>query len=87
MKTPTLNITKAANKDGTIHPELHELLSELITQLQNNLSDEGIQVPLQPTSNIILLNTPQSTGRFIYDSTEDLAKVNINGTFKTITTS
>lgn len=58
--------------------------SQLTTVLQNILSDEGLLVPQQPTTNITILDNTKSIGRLVYDSTTNQLKININGTFKVV---
>jgi hypothetical protein len=77
---------RIANPDGTIHQDFHGLLSQLITQLQQNLSNEGYKMPQQNAANIAILNNTKSTGALVYDKDNHVLKVNLNGTFKTITT-
>lgn len=87
MIVPNLPKGPVVDNKGNM-TELWELFfSQLITALQNNLSNEGIILPQQPTTNIAKLTGPQSIGAVIYDNTLNVAKVNLNGTFKTITTS
>lgn len=69
-----------------MHPYWYGLFSQLNTQMMSNLSNEGFVPPSQPAANIALL-TQSKNGTLVYDSDNDLMKVNINGTFKTITTS
>lgn len=76
--------------DGTtrymMHPAWHNFFSQLMIELQNNASNQGIVMPKQPAANIAFLN-PQKFGAIVYDSDNNVAKINLNGTFKTITTS
>jgi hypothetical protein len=87
MKIANLPEDKLVDENRNLTPQWKLFLSELITQLQNNLSNEGIILPPQTTTDIALLTSSKSIGALIYDSTLDVAKVNLNGTFKTITTS
>lgn len=87
MIIPNLPNAQMVDKNGNMMQVWQLFFSQLITALQNNLSNEGIILPQQPTTNIALLTSAQSIGAVIYDSTLDVAKVNLNGTFKTITTS
>ncbi len=72
------------DKEGRPTVEFHKTLASLFTVLQSNLSDEGIFVPQQSTTNIAVLNNALSTGALVYDSTTHELKVNINGTFKVV---
>lgn len=86
MKIPNLIHEKIIDEHGRLHPAWRDVLEQLFTQLQLNLSNEGYVVPQQPTTNITKLNTSKSIGALLYDSTTNELKVNLNGTFKTIQT-
>ncbi len=87
MKTPSLNKLQVANSDGSIHTDLRNFLSALLIGINTSLSDEGINIPAQSASNIVLLNNMKSNRNIIYDSDNKVAKINIDGVYKTITTS
>lgn len=74
------------SKRYMMHPAWHDFLSQLTIELQNNASNQGIVMPKQPAANFAFLN-PQKFGAIVYDSDNNVAKINLNGTFKTITTS
>lgn len=88
-----VQLTEHANGEKTyhMHPAWHQFFSLLTTALQTNLSQEGFTVPQQPTTNINLLTQSKSVGSFIYDSTTNQMKVNLNvggvPTWKIVTTS
>lgn len=84
MNIPNLTKLKVSDKEGNIHPEFFELLSQLLLQMQQNLSNEGFIIPQQTSDNITQLSTQQSKGALLYDKELDLLKVNINGVFKTV---
>lgn len=84
MIIPNLNKIKVSDENGNMHPELHELLSQIITALQQNLSDEGYKLPQQTTTNIIKLSNPKSKGAIIYDTDTDKFMVCINSAFRTV---
>lgn len=75
------------DKNGVMATPWQQFFSQLLISLNTGLSNEGIILPQQTAANIALLIGTQSIGALIYDSTNNLAKVNLNGTFKTITTS
>jgi hypothetical protein len=76
------------HEDGkNLHQDWHLFFSQLVGALQKVLSNEGTLLPQQTTDNINLLTANKSIGALIYDSTTDEAKVNLNGAWKTITTS
>jgi hypothetical protein len=84
MITPNLPIGRWIDENGHPTPEMMGVFSQLISEMQNNLSNEGYKVPQQPTSNVQALNTAQSEGALLYDSDTKELKVNINGTFKVV---
>lgn len=86
MNTPSLGDIKASNPDGSMHNELRVLLGQIITQLQQNLSNEGYKLPQLSTAQITQLNTDKSKTALVYNHETDEAFVNINGTFKKILT-
>lgn len=92
MNIPNYENTPFVNEDGYLTDQWSLILQQLITLLQQNLSDQGYQVPQQPTTTINTLITQfnaaplpsQYFGDIIYDSTTDELKVNIAGTFKVV---
>ena len=88
MNVPNLPPDKTlVDATGKITDTWYTFFSQLIVLMQQNLSDQGIKLPQQTAETITSLNTAQSTGALLYDSTNDLLKVNIDGTFRTVTTS
>lgn len=86
MNVPNYQNTQAVDKNGYFSSPWQMILNQLLTQMQNALSDEGFVVPSQSASEIAkLTNSPNGT--LIYDSTNNLLKVKIGGTFRTVTTS
>lgn len=81
-----MNIPNPPIKEfSDVHPIIGNFISILIKQMKLNLSDEGLNIPNQPTTAIDqLTNTPN--GSVIYDETTHEAKIKVNGTYKTITT-
>lgn len=74
------------SKRYMMHPAWHDFLSQLTIELQNNASNQGIVIPQQSQDNIVNFLNPQKFGAMVYDSTNNLAKININGVYRTITT-
>lgn len=66
--------------------EWRSIFQQLFEVLQARIGDEGIVIPSQSAANIGLL-TNSSNGTLVYDSTNNLVKINIAGAWKTITTS
>ena len=74
--------------DGSGKPSdaLHRIFTNIITQLQINLSDEGYIFPSQNETNINSLSGTKHIAKILYDSTNQVMKVNNDGTFKEIYT-
>jgi hypothetical protein len=87
MNIPNFQSSKFVDSNGYLTNEWQLIMQQLIQALQQNLSNEGYKLPQQSAANIATLNTTDSTGNLIYDSTNNVAKVNLNGTYVTITTS
>lgn len=86
MKIPNFIEERLVDETGKLSPVWRNIFISLFDEMNNNLSDEGIKAPHQTTDNITLLNTTKSTGKFLYDTDKKKAFVNIDGTFKEITT-
>lgn len=87
MTIPNLPISQLLDEQKRdLHPDWKFFFNELTRALQQNLSDEGLQSPLQSTSNIVLLNGQQSNGRYLYNTQTHKGMVCENGIFKTIMT-
>lgn len=84
MNIPNLPLDAIVDQSGKLTDPWKVFFEQLISELQKNVSNEGYILPEQPTSNIALLTDLK--GAIIYDSDNDLAKVNLNGTFRTILT-
>jgi len=87
VSIPNLYKGKFVDKEGMLTDGAKLFLSQLITQLQNILSPEGIALPKQSAANITVLNTTKSIGNVLFNTDTSEAMVNLTGTFKTITTS
>lgn len=83
-------------KDGMINDYWALFFDNLTSVLQNNYSNEGVQIPMQSAANIANLNATEpnpptgantrlSTANILYDSTNHEFKGNINGTWMTFT--
>lgn len=78
--------TKISDKDGNISEEFSLYLSSIVQLLQANLSNDGYTVPQRDKAEILShLNTANFKGNLLYGSDDELV-VNINGTFRKITT-
>jgi hypothetical protein len=84
---PTLPREKLVTASGDIHPAWRSFHGQLLTYLQANLSQQGYKVPQLTPDQITQLEADSNTvNTLVIDSTNDVAKINLNGTFKTIQT-
>lgn len=86
MNIPNFIDSQVVDKDGKLTDTWKQIFSQLFTQLQGGLSEEGILVPKQSSTDITTLSTTENTGKLIYDKDNNVLKVNINSVFKTIST-
>jgi len=86
MIIPNFVDEKIVDKNGNLSDSWKQIFSQLITQLQKNLSNEGHVVPSQGTTNIAtIFADPDKSGALLYDKDTHQLKVNVNGSVKTIT--
>jgi hypothetical protein len=69
--------SKLVDENGEITPLWKKYFEDNTQALQSNYSPEGLAAPQQSASNIALLTGTQSTGRILYDSTNNLFKGNV----------
>lgn len=79
---------KILNDDNSGRPSepFHRIFTNLITQLQINLSNEGYIFPSQPQTNIDQLSGEKHIAKIIYDATNKVMKLNNDGNFQEIAT-
>lgn len=76
-----------AESSGNMHPAWHNFFMQLIQQMQNTLSQEGLHVPQQTTANIAKIQAGNPLPSFVTEKETGDVFVAINGVFKKITTS
>lgn len=76
--------TKLIDEKGYATAEFSQYMDNLIQTLIMGAGQEGLVSPSQAVGNIALL-TNSLNGTMVYDSTNNLFKGNVNGTFKTFT--
>jgi hypothetical protein len=94
MNIPNYENVPIVSSGGMLSDAWSLILQQLITALQQNLSNEGFRIPQLPTTTINTLQTQYAAssnpsayyGDLVYDSNANVLKVNIAGTFKTIQT-
>lgn len=92
MNIPNYENVPFVDDSGYLSDSWSLIMQQLITALQTNVSNQGYQVPQQPTTTITDLQTQFAAaadpsvyyGDLLYDSTTDELKVNIAGTFKVV---
>jgi hypothetical protein len=86
MNIPNFIDCQITDQDGNLTDTWKQIMTQLFSQLQGGLSNEGIAVPQQTAVNIAQLADANRSGALIYDEDNHLLKVNINGTIKTVST-
>jgi hypothetical protein len=85
MKIPNFINTAFVDGNGVLTDVWGKTLNQLFDQMQQNISEEGFVIPSLTTTDIArLVNAPNGT--LIIDSTLNVLKVKLAGTFRTITT-
>ena len=82
----TVPLIHQENKEQ-MHPSWHLFFSQLLQELQNNLSQQGINIPQQNSGNISIIQSSKPLPSFVVNSDTGQPYVAINGVFKQITTS
>lgn len=92
MKVPNFVHDKAVYTEGPREGQFTEqwmlFVSQLIDQMQANVSNEGIVIPSQTTDDIAIIaasSQAQNGVRFLTDSTTNELKAIVNGVVKTVT--
>jgi hypothetical protein len=83
MAIPVFDNIKFIDENGLLTPEWRAILQDLFQTLQARFSDEGLVMPSQSVTNISQLNNSDD-GALVYDSTNNVAKIRINGVWQTI---
>jgi hypothetical protein len=87
MNVPSVpNDRKVVDENGNLTEVWASFFSNLITQLNDNLSDEGYVLPSQNSANIAILSTDGNKSRILWNSDTEKAMVNNDGTFAEIDT-
>jgi len=72
------------SENGKIHDSWYRFFTQLTSECQNNLSEEGLNIPTQTTNDINTLQTANPLPSFVYDSNKHAVMVAINGVYKTV---
>lgn len=92
MNIPNFENIRFVDEKGYLTESWQNIMQQLFTALQSNVSNEGFQIPQQTTATIATLQTRFAAatdptvynGDMLYDSSTDELKVNIAGTFKVV---
>ena len=85
MAIPAFENIRVVDEKGMLTPEWRSILQSLFDSLQTSVSNEGLVMPSQAADNIAKF-LKSANGSMVYDTTNKLAKININGAWKTIST-
>ncbi len=88
MNIPNFEDVKVIDKDGFFTDEWRTIMEQLFQALQQNVGDEGFNVPPQSTTNItsiVAANPPPPNGRIFYDSTANQFQGMKAGVLRTFT--
>lgn len=87
-----MNIPNLPHLDDPITDQGHKInagwyrfLQQLVTEMQNNLSQEGIGVPSQGSSNIAKLQSASPSPSLVYNKDEKKYLLPIDGVYQTVT--
>lgn len=87
MEIPNIpNDRTIVDKDGKLTDMWASFFSNLITELNFNLSNEGYILPSLGSDDIATLSVDGNKSRILWDSDIEKAMVNNDGTFKEIVT-
>jgi hypothetical protein len=88
MKTPNLPhpLTPVVKQGGQMHDDWYLYFSQLTSELQNNISEEGLGLPQQNTANISVLQASPPKPSIIYNSETDTPLIRVKGVYKAIQT-
>lgn len=82
---PAFENIKIVDENGYLTSGWRAILQDLLQVLQYKISDDGFVIPSRTAAELAQFDGSPN-GTMVYDSTNDLAKIKIAGTFETITT-
>lgn len=74
------------NAQDYMHPAWFLTLTQLFSQLQQNFSNEGTNVPVQSTANVSQIANGTKDVRFLYDNEAKELRLLVNGSVLTVPT-
>jgi hypothetical protein len=84
MLVPSFPVEKVIDDKGYLTPAWRTFFEQLLQNMNQSLSNEGIVIPPQTASNIALL-TQSMNGTIIYNSDANSFQGKLGGVFKTFT--
>ena len=86
MNVPNVLTEKMVDEKGYLTPAWRQYHTQMNSQMNTYLSNEGIVIPKQNTEDTtkILTSSTSPVGKILYDSQTNQLKVNINGVIKII---
>ena len=76
-----------ATKSGHMSHDWYRFFSQFITESQKNLSEEGLNIPQQTSSQISVLQAGIPLPSIIYNKETNKPLISVNGVYKEIVTS
>jgi len=86
MNIPSIVSSKLLDDEGKMSETWMNDFNQLLTQLQNNLSNEGYLIPGQSAENVAKLEAPKSSNALLIDSTAQKLLINLGGVWQQIPT-
>jgi hypothetical protein len=83
MTIPVFDNIRVVDENGIFTPEWRAIIQDLFQTLQTRFSAEGLVMPSQSVININQLNNSDN-GALVYDETDNLPKIRVNGIWETI---
>lgn len=83
MTIPVFDNIRVIDENGIFTPEWRAIIQDLFQTLQSRFSAEGLVMPSQSVTNINLLNNSDN-GALVYDSTDNLPKIRVNGVWENL---
>lgn len=87
MKIPTIGNVRLVDEKGYPTTQMQAWMSQLQTNMNKSLSDEGLEIPQQSTQNINYINSQTEQNMIWYDKDSSAYKVNVDGEIKTVNVS
>lgn len=84
MNIPKFVQDKVIGADGRLTPSWHQLFSQLLNEMNTNVSNNGFVVPSRTNDDINAMAVNVPNGTILYDSDTNELKAKVNGVFVVI---